>query len=103
MTSKDIQLTKLLRMLGSDQDGEVVNAARLIGRILNNLGIGWVDAFSPTNLSPAVMIAELRQLGGHTVWVTKFLTDLAQKVRDRALSPKQYAIVRRLYRKTFGV
>lgn len=103
MTSKGIQLTKLLRMLGSDQDGEVVNAARLIGRTLYGLGIGWVDAFSPKNPSPAVMIAELRQQPGLTDWETRFLSDLATRVRERALSPKQYAIVRRLYRKAFDV
>ena len=103
MTSKGIQLTKLLRMLGSDQDGEVVNAARLIGRTLYGLGIGWVDAFSPKHPLTAVMIAELRKRGGHTEWETKFLADLAPKVRERALSKNQYGVLRRMYRKAFNV
>ena len=90
-------------MLGSGHDGEVVNAARLIDAALCRLGINWVDAFSLKNPSPAVMIAELRQQKGFTGWETKFLSDLATKVRERALSQKQYGVLRRMYRKAFKI
>ena len=103
VTNNSVRLTKLLRMLGSDHDGEVVNAARLIDAEFCRLGINWVDAFSPKNPLPAVMIAALRKQKGRTAWETDFLSDLAPRVRERALSPKQYAIIRRLYRKAFKI
>jgi hypothetical protein len=37
------RLKKLLLMLSSDRDGEVVNAARLIGSTLQNAGRSWHD------------------------------------------------------------
>ena len=103
VTNNSVRLTKLLRMLGSSHDGEVVNAARLIDAAFRRLGINWVDAFSPKNPSPAVMIAELKQQKGRTDWETKFLADLAPKVRERALSKNQYGVLRRMYRKAFKI
>jgi len=37
------KLRKLLLMLSSERDGEVVNAARLIGRTLRGAGADWHD------------------------------------------------------------
>jgi len=37
------RLKKLVPMLGSDRDGEVANAARLITRILKESGLDWHD------------------------------------------------------------
>lgn len=45
------QLGKLLRMLSSDSDGEVVAAARAIGRVLEAHKLDWhalADALCPT-------------------------------------------------------
>lgn len=44
MTDKALtQITKLIPMLSSDQDGEVVAAARAIGRTLKSNGFDWHD------------------------------------------------------------
>jgi hypothetical protein len=37
------RLEKLLLMLSSDQQGEVVNAARAVGRALQSIGADWHD------------------------------------------------------------
>ena len=44
--SDDERLEKLLLMLSSDQPGEVVNAARAIGRALRDNGRDWHDLAS---------------------------------------------------------
>jgi hypothetical protein len=46
------QLGKVVRLLASDRDGEVVAAARAIGRILRSNGLDWHDfaqALCPDN------------------------------------------------------
>ena len=48
------QLSKLIPLLASDQDGEVVATARAIGRVLTTKGLDWSD------LSQAV--GEIKQL-----------------------------------------
>ena len=40
------RLAKLLGMLGSDHDGEVLNAARLADRLVRDHGITWLDAIT---------------------------------------------------------
>jgi hypothetical protein len=46
------RLTKLLLMLSSDRDGEVISAARAIGRTLKDAGADWHD-FAGRLLAPA--------------------------------------------------
>jgi hypothetical protein len=46
------RLKKLLLMLSSDRDGEVVNAARLIGSTLRDAGHDWHDLAGALTESP---------------------------------------------------
>jgi hypothetical protein len=46
------RLAKLLGMLGSDRDGEVINAARAANKLVRSSGLTWFDVIaSPTRLS----------------------------------------------------
>jgi hypothetical protein len=40
------RIAKLLGMLGSDHDGEVLNAARMADRLVREQGITWFDVLS---------------------------------------------------------
>lgn len=44
---KRTHLIKLLGMLGSDHEGEVVNAARMAQRLLGSEGMTWVEVLAP--------------------------------------------------------
>jgi hypothetical protein len=53
MTDADYQrLLKLIEMLSSDSDGEVLNAVTMISRILNGYGLAWSDLIMPRRLLP---------------------------------------------------
>ncbi|WP_420404890.1 hypothetical protein [Nisaea sp.] len=48
MTERDYQrLSKLVAMLSSDNDGEILNAVDAISNILNEYGLGWTDLLLP--------------------------------------------------------
>jgi hypothetical protein len=47
-----MKLQKLILMLSSDQDGEVLNAARAIGRELKANGMDWHGLAARLDLSP---------------------------------------------------
>jgi hypothetical protein len=42
------RLRKLLAMLGSDQDGEVLNAARHVAALIRDSGVGWDELIPDT-------------------------------------------------------
>lgn len=46
------RLLKLINMLGSDSDGEVLNATKAINRLLNAHGLAWSDILLPRKLLP---------------------------------------------------
>lgn len=46
------RLLKLINMLGSDSDGEVLNATSAINRLLNAYGLAWSDILLPRKLLP---------------------------------------------------
>lgn len=50
--STDSKLQKLVAMLSSDHDGEVLNAARMIGRYLRTIGRDWNDVAAAIVLPP---------------------------------------------------
>lgn len=53
MTPGDYErLLKLINMLGSDSDGEVLNARAAINRLLNGYGLAWGDMVLPRKLLP---------------------------------------------------
>jgi len=53
MTAQDYErLVKLMALLGSDSDGEVLNAVSAASRILNAYGLSWSDVVLPRKLLP---------------------------------------------------
>jgi hypothetical protein len=70
-----VRLVRLLGMLGSAHDGEVVNAARLAVRLIKGAGLDWHDVLSPDQV--AVEAAR--------VWLqeNQQLRDEIEQLRDR--------------------
>ncbi len=53
MTAQDYErFLKLMALLASDQDGEVLNAVAAASRILNSYGLDWTDVILPRKLLP---------------------------------------------------
>lgn len=53
MTEADYErLLKLIGMLASDNDGEVINAVNALSRLLNGYGLAWGDIVLPRKLLP---------------------------------------------------
>jgi hypothetical protein len=86
------RLTKLVLMLSSDRDGEVVAAARAIGRALRAAGRDWHD-FAGGLLDPAKKRADQQgrhddgQHDSHADWraMHKFCLRHESKLRSREL------------------
>ena len=54
MTAADYErLLKLIKLLGSTNDGEVLNAVTAANRLLNQHGLAWNDLILPRKLLPA--------------------------------------------------
>jgi hypothetical protein len=43
-----VRLSRLLAMLGSDFDGEVINAGRQADRLVRSAGVSWTDVINPS-------------------------------------------------------
>jgi hypothetical protein len=53
MTAHDYErLVKLVALLASDNDGEVLNAVAAASRVLNSYGLDWTDVILPRRLMP---------------------------------------------------
>ena len=53
MTAHDYErLVKLIALLASDNDGEVLNAVAAASRILSGYGLDWTDVILPRRLMP---------------------------------------------------
>lgn len=101
------RLARLLGMLGSDHDGEALNAARMADRLVRDHGITWFDAITAPvvpRLSTADPLARfttcaeacafaLSRAPALTQWELDFLRNVA---RFSKLSPKQCDTLRRL-------
>lgn len=95
------KLAKLLPLLASDKDGEVVGTAPVIGRMLSAAKADWHDLVhalteqppEPTDEPPFI----LRCLHGPpalTEWETKFVASIVGvQARGRSLSDKQRAVI----------
>ena len=58
MTAQDYErLVKLMALLASDNDGEVLNAVSAASRILNGYGLTWPDVVLPRRLLPVRVTA----------------------------------------------
>jgi len=99
------KLAKLLPLLSSDQDGEVIAAARAISRALASVGADWHDLVKVLTEPASAEIEDfpfvLRCLHGHpalTDWEARFIASIVgQQARGRRLSAKQRAVVMRAW------
>lgn len=110
------RLAKVLGMLGSHHDGEVLSAARKAHEIVKGADLTWHDVLmtTPRLPSPASPIedddhAEVRfaeALLGHPAlndWEFIFLTSIAKQLRrGRPLTTKQTTKLKDTFNKYFG-
>jgi hypothetical protein len=103
------KLGKLIPLLASDKDGEVLAAARAIGRTLKSAKSDFHDLVAA--LTPAVsqetpsdvsdMSVVVQPLNGHpglTAWETNFIASIArQPARRRPLTEKQRTCIMRAW------
>lgn len=60
------QFIKIVGMLGSDQDGEVLNVARTATKFLKNANLSWGDVIAPvTDKQLLEQISFIRKREGH--------------------------------------
>jgi hypothetical protein len=107
VTAAELQrLERLLGMLGSDFDGEIINAARLANRLIREAKVSWAQILHPP-ASPAPTAATQRR-SWRTVarecvereleitgWEREFLSSVLRQQRTWP-SVKQAQILKRL-------
>ena len=100
------RLRKLLGMLGSDQDGEVLNAARLIDASIKAAGASWQalipDAPEPRRLPNAADLERLDQLlaSERVADILKLrLRDMRANLKRGQLADAERRLLRILHRK----
>ncbi len=76
------RLKKLLAMLASSHDGEVLNAARLASAMLRDAGLGWSDIIADVQTPSDDDAADLKRLDD--LIAAKHVTDVL-KMRLRAM------------------
>lgn len=104
------RLGKLVPLLSSNLDGDVVAAARAIGRALVSVGADWHDlteALTKPSRSPPggagldrshAMAAWLAGRFDLTDWESNFVASLSRRMRaGRSLTPRQAATLTRIY------
>jgi hypothetical protein len=91
------RLAKLLGMLGSDHDGEVVNAARAADRLVRRSGLRWPDIAMPAQPPRGPIEFCLSCPTVLTAWERAFLHSLrSQNYRP---TPKQIGVLERIVEK----
>jgi hypothetical protein len=103
------KLAKILPLLASDKDGEVIATARAIGRMLAGAQADWHDLVRVLTEPPAENYPDhgadlpfvLRCLHRHPsldAWESDFIASIARlQARKRSLSDKQRAAVLRIW------
>jgi hypothetical protein len=102
------RLAKLLGMMGSTHDGEVVAAARQAERLRADAGLTWHEIVLPALPSPRPQRRGAMTLGqaiqfvlDHEDALTAWESDFARSIQRQTspLSPKQIGILERLVEK----
>src|SRR5215469_3501034 len=102
------RLVKLCGMFGSDHAGERANAAAAADRLIRAVGMRWLDVILPALPSPArdqdridTVADAIRFMLLHDEVLTSWESDFIRSVaaQGHRLSPKQIAIVERLFAK----
>jgi hypothetical protein len=99
------RLSKLLGLLGSDHDGEVINAARAADRLVRDSGLRWPDIAMPAPPPPRGYRFDpirfcLAQPPALTDWEERFLHSI--KRQSYRLTPKQFGVLERIVQKVAG-
>ncbi|WP_193180363.1 hypothetical protein [Nisaea sediminum] len=125
MTERDYQrLSKLVAMLASDNDGEVLNAVDAISNILNEYGLVWTDLLlprkflkvrnaqvddlkaepaesgplDPTQATPKQMYDALMQSPRVSIETKRDIRDYTKEISENRVSPKTRADLQAMYR-----
>ncbi len=106
------QLGKLLGMLGSHHDGEVLSAARKAHETVIGAGLTWGEIFEPLIALPApvndddqprFLVDALLEYPSLSNWESAFVRSIDRWLcRGRRLSGKQLATLEDIYDKHFG-
>jgi hypothetical protein len=99
------RLSKLLGMLGSDYDGEVLNAARAADRLVRDAGLRWPDIAMPAPPPPRGYRFDpirfcLAQPAALSDWEERFLRSIERQ--PYRLTPKQLGVLERIVEKVAG-
>jgi hypothetical protein len=96
------RLTKLLAMLGSDQQGEVLNAVRAASKLLHELSVSWTELANATELGlsddPSVFEARYRKLDreqSQREWQAYMRGEQVKREAFKRDRPDEYAKQRR--------
>jgi hypothetical protein len=83
------RLVKLLGLLGSDQDGEVVNAGRMADRLVRQHGLTWPDIITPT--PPAMFVPLSRAPASALEW--RQLAAWIKRNFSEQLNPREHQFI----------
>jgi hypothetical protein len=83
------RLARLLGMLGSDHDGEVVNAGRMADRLVRQNGLTWPDIIAPKH--PALFVPLSREPATALEW-RQLAAWIKRNFADQ-LNPREYQFV----------
>jgi hypothetical protein len=97
MTLDRDRLAKLLGMLGSGHDGEVVNAARAADRVVRGSGLRWPDIAAPPAPPRDPIEFCLSRPAVLTAWESQFLHSL--RSQNYRVTVKQNLVVERIVQK----
>ncbi len=103
------QLSKILGLLGSHHDGEILAAAKQAHRVVSGAGLTWEDIFRPMLPAPRRhwqddinLIEALLKQSTLTAWERNFVSSLATWAQRRSLTEKQRAVLAEIYQRVFG-
>lgn len=109
------QLAKLLGMLGSHHEGEVLNAARKAHEVVTRAHLTWAEVFEPLIVlpppasiggnynEPGSLVDVLLDCPTVTDWESNFISSIARWIRrGQPLSEKQRDTLESIYDKHLG-
>lgn len=81
------RLIRLLGMTGSSSDGEALNAMRMAGKLIAELGLTWAQVLEPSPAAPAIGLghAEDARRAGYEAEVEKLNVKIARERLDAIL------------------
>ena len=84
MTVENERLLKVLRLTGSDQDGEALAALRMAQRIMAKAGLTWEGMLSTAALRMSERDRHASRAASQSAWGQAFAEEIRRKARERA-------------------